>query len=153
MTKTIKTLILCVIACLITSTAFAEPIFQASLAPGIALHNRNQRIEGFTLSLWGENPQTSLALGIINGTDRNSGGVSLGFINYGDVYSGVQLGFLNADRDLHGAQVGVLNIANGKKTGFQFGLFNVITTNKEWFSNFPNELAPFMLFINWRLEK
>ncbi|MBU8902840.1 MAG: hypothetical protein KOO69_08875 [Victivallales bacterium] len=154
MSKTITTLILCVLTCVITSSAFAAPkAFQASVAPGIALHDRNQKIEGLTLSLWGENPQTSFALGIVNGTAGNSGGLSLGFINYGDKYKGVQLGFLNADKDLHGAQLGFLNIAKGKKTGFQFGLINVITTNKKWFSNFPNEIAPFMIFINWRLEK
>lgn len=154
MTKTSKTLILCVIACVITSTAFAgSKAFQASLAPGIAIHDRNQTIEGLTLSIWGENPQTSLALGIINGTSGNSAGVSLGFINYGGSYKGAQFGFMNADKELHGAQFGFLNIAKDTKTGFQFGLINIISKNKKWFSNFPNEIAPFMLFINWRLEK
>lgn len=154
MTKTIQTLILCIIAFVITSNAFAgSKGFQASLAPGIALYNRNQQIDGLTLSVWGENPQTSLALGIINGTAGNSGGLSLGFVNYGKVYKGVQLGFINADKELHGAQLGFLNINEGNKTGFQFGLLNFIKTNKKWFSNFPNEIAPFMIFINWRLEK
>ena len=153
MTKTIKTLILCVIACVITSTAFAgTKAFQASIAPGIALHDRHQKIEGLTLSIWGENPQASLALGIINGTSDNSAGFSLGFINYGDTYKGVQLGFLNVDKKLQGAQLGVINIAKDTKTGFQFGLLNIIPKNKKWFSNFPNEIAPFMILINWRLE-
>jgi len=152
--QAIKILILCVIASVITSSAFAgSQAFQASLAPGIAIHDRHQEIEGLTLSIWGENPQTSLALGIINGTAGNSAGVSLGFVNYGDTYKGVQFGFINTDKNLHGAQFGFLNITDGKKTGFQFGLLNVIKTNKKWFSNFPNEIAPFMLFINWRLEK
>lgn len=154
MNKTIKTLILCGIASLITSTTFAgSKAFQASLAPGIAVHDRNQKIEGLTLSVWGENPQTSLALGIINGTAGNSGGLSLGFVNYGDIYKGVQLGFINTDHKLHGFQLGFLNFAESTKTGFQFGLINIIRTNKKWFSNFPNEIAPFMLFVNWRLAK
>ena len=154
MNKTIKTLILCSIASIITSTAFAgSKAFQASLAPGIAVHDRNQKIEGLTLSVWGENPQTSLALGIINGTAGNSGGLSLGFVNYGDIYKGVQLGFINTDHKLHGFQLGFLNFAESTKTGFQFGLINIIRTNKKWFSNFPNEIAPFMLFVNWRLAK
>jgi len=152
MTKTIKTLILCVIACVITSTAFAgSKAFQASVAPGIAIHDRHQKIEGLTLSLWGENPQASLALGIINGTEGNSAGLSLGFLNYGDTYKGVQLGLINIDDKLHGAQFGFLNVAKATKTGFQFGLINIIPENKKWFSNFPYEIAPFMLFINWRI--
>ena len=154
MIKTIKILILCVITCVITSTGFANTnAFQASLAPGIAIHDRHQKIEGLTLSIWGENPQTALALGIINGTAENSAGLSLGFINYGDDYKGVQIGFLNADKKLQGAQLGIFNVARNTETGFQFGLINIIKTNKKWFSNFPNEIAPFMLFINWRLEK
>lgn len=154
MNKTIKTLILCVIASVMSSTAFAgSKAFQASLAPGIAVHDRNQKIEGLTLSVWGENPQTSLALGIINGTAGNSGGLSLGFVNYGDIYKGVQLGFINTDHKLHGFQLGFLNFAESTKTGFQFGLINIIKTNRKWFSNFPDEIAPFMLFVNWRLAK
>lgn len=154
MNKTIKTLILCVIASVMSSTAFAgSKAFQASLAPGIAVHDRNQKIKGLTLSVWGENPQTSLALGIINGTAGNSGGLSLGFVNYGDIYKGVQLGFINTDHKLHGFQLGFLNFAESTKTGFQFGLINIIKTNRKWFSNFPDEIAPFMLFVNWRLAK
>ena len=153
MNKTIKTLILCAIVSTISSTAFGSKAFQASLAPGIAIHDRNQRIEGLTLSVWGENPQTALALGIINGTTGNSGGLGIGFINYSDVYKGVQLAFVNADHNLHGFQFGFLNFAGNTKTGFQFGFINVIKSNKKWFSNFPDEIAPFMLFINWRLAK
>jgi len=158
MTKTIKTLIPCIIACVITSTAFAgSKVFQASLVPGIALHNRHQQIDGFTLSFWGENPQSSLALGIINGTAGNSGGLSLGFLNYGggkgSTYKGVRFGAINAEKKLHGFQLGILNIAKDTKTGLQFGLINIILKNKKWFSNFPNEIAPFTILVNWRLEK
>jgi len=155
MAKTIKILVLCVIACVITSSAFAggTKAFQASLAPGIAIHDRNQQIEGVTLSLWGENPQTSFALGFVNGTAGKSGGLSLGLINYGDSYKGVQIGVLNTDKNIQGLQLGAINIAKGKKTIIQFGFLNIIPTNKKWFSNFPNEIAPFMIFINWKLEK
>jgi len=152
--KTIKTLIFCVIACVITSTAFAgTKVFNLSAAPGLALHDRNQKIEGLTLSLWGENPQTSLAIGFVNGTAGNSAGVSFGLINYSDTYKGLQFGFLNSSKKLKGVQFGAINIAKGKKTGFQVGFLNVIPSNKKWFSNFPNEIAPFMIIFNWRLEK
>jgi hypothetical protein len=154
MKKTIKILILCVITFTITSTVFGESkVFQASLAPGIAIYDRNQEIEGFTLSLWGENPQTSLALGIINGTADDSAGVSLGFVNYGDKYAGIQLGAVNTDHKLHGLQMGFINFAGDTKTGFQLGFINIIKSNGVWFKNFPDEIAPVMLFINWRLAK
>ena len=154
MSKTIKTVIFCVIACVITSTAFAgTKAFQASLVPGLALQDRHQKIEGLTLSIWGENPQASLAIGFINGTAGNSAGVSFGLINYGDSYKGIQIGAVNIDKELQGLQLGAINVAKGKKTGIQFGFLNIIPTNKKWFSNFPNEIAPFMILVNWRLEK
>ena len=154
MKKSVKILILCVITSVIASSAFAESkVFQASLAPGIAIYDRKQKIEGFTLSLWGENPQTSLALGIINGTADDSAGVSFGFVNYGDQYAGIQLGFVNTDHNLKGLQMGFLNFASDTKTGFQLGFINIIKSNGVWFKNFPDEIAPVMLFINWRLAK
>ncbi len=153
MKKTIKILILCVITSVMASSAFAGKVFQASLVPGIAIYDRNQEIEGFTLSVWGENPQTSLALGIINGTADDSAGVCLGFINYSDKYKGVQFGAVNTGHKLHGFQLGFLNFAEDTKTGFQLGFINIIKSNGAWFKNFPDEIAPVMLFINWRLAQ
>ncbi len=57
------------------STAMAgdEP-FQLSLTPDVAIYDRTDRIDGLTLSIWGENPQSSLAIGLVNGTTGNSVG-------------------------------------------------------------------------------
>ncbi len=78
MKKIIISFVICVIASAITSSVFAtEKAFQASLTPDIAIHDKTTRIEGFTLSIWGCNPQTSFALGFVNGTSGDSKGVSL----------------------------------------------------------------------------
>jgi hypothetical protein len=153
MKKSIKTLLLCVVSCVISSSVFAETqAFQASLVPSIALHERTQRIEGVTLSIWGENPQKSLALGFVNGTSGDSIGCSLAFFaNYADRYQGAQFGMVNANNDLYGVQFGFFNYTKTAKTGVQIGFINVVSQNKTWFSNFPNEIAPVMIFINWRL--
>jgi len=77
---------------LITSGAIAEPKpFNASITPDIAVHDRTDTIRGVTLSIWGENEQTSLAIGLVN-----------------------------------------------------------IIPENEWFSDLPKELAPAMIFVNWR---
>jgi hypothetical protein len=77
---------------LVAGGAFAQTKpFNASLTPDYSVYGRNVTIEGLTLSIWGENQQTSLALGIVNGTTGNSAGLSWGYIlNYGDNYKGVQ---------------------------------------------------------------
>jgi hypothetical protein len=41
-----------------------EPL-QLSLTPDFALYDRSERIEGVTLSIWGENPQSAFALGLV----------------------------------------------------------------------------------------
>lgn len=152
MSKAVKSFAICVIAFAVTSSVFAaQKAFQASLTPDVAILDKTERIEGFTLSIWGCNPQTSLALGLVNGTSGDSKGVSLGFANYGQMYSGIQLGFANADNELKGLQLGVINSTRKTSSGIQLGLFNIIKENK-WFSNFPNELAPFMILVNWRIE-
>lgn len=154
--------------------------FNASLTPDMALYDRNTMIEGLTLSIWGENPQTSLALGFVNGTTGNSAGLSWAFIlNYADNYTGVQWaminyatgdvlgwqggivnytegymtglqsGVVNYAGKLTGLQFGVVNYAETAKTGVQIGLVNLIPDNR-WFTELPNELAPVMIFVNWR---
>jgi hypothetical protein len=42
--------------------------FQASLTPDIAIYPKTAEIHGLSLSIWGENPQQGVALGIVNGS-------------------------------------------------------------------------------------
>ncbi len=155
--------------------------FNLSLTPDIAVYDRSETIEGLTLSVWGENQQTSLALGIANGTVGNSAGLSWAlFLNYADNYKGIQWapinyttgdflgwqkGFVNyAGGDMKGLQTGAVNYT-GTLTGLQFGfvnytedtdagvqigLVNIIRRNTHWFTELPEELAPAMIFVNWR---
>jgi len=168
-------------ALIVASVTFAgSPPFQASLTPNIAVHKRNVMVEGLTLSVWGENPQKALSLGIVNGSTGQSVGFSWGFLlNYADNYKGIhwacvnytqgnflgwqsgfinytdqhikgiQTGLVNYAGKLKGAQLGVFNFAESADTGFQFGIINVIRENK-WFRDFPNSIAPGMVFLNWR---
>lgn len=148
----IKFFAVCVIASAITSSvSAAQKAFQASLTPDVAILDKTERIEGLTLSIWGCNPQTAIALGLINGTSGDSKGVSIGFANYGQMYRGIQLGFANADDEFKGLQLGVINSTKKTSSGIQLGLFNIIKES-HWFINFPNELAPFMILVNWRIE-
>ena len=163
-----------------TMAQSAQP-YNLSLMPDMAIHNRDTTIEGVTLSVWGENPQTSLALGFINGTTGHSVGFSWSvFVNYSDSYQGVEWGMINYSQQdsvgwdagflaytknsltglgtavvnyagrLNGLQLGLLNYAEDTDTGVQVGLINIINSNKGWFSDMPNSLAPVMLFVNWR---
>jgi len=157
----------------------SEPI-QLSLTPDIAIFNRTERIEGLALSIWGENPQTALALGIVNGSTGRSAGLSWSWIlNYADDYKGVQWalvnytkgdflgwqgGFVNYTEDsmkgfqsgavnyagrLTGLQLGFVNYAETAETGVQIGVVNLIPSNP-WFTGLPDQLAPGMIFVNWR---
>lgn len=158
----------------------SKPV-NVSLTPDIALYDRSTTIEGLCLSVWGENPQTALALGIVNGSTGQSAGLSWAFIlNYADSYKGLQIapinytkvdflgwqagavnytegrmkglqtGFVNYAGVLTGLQFGFVNYAADAETGVQLGLVNLIPKN-EWFTGLPDELAPGMIFINWRL--
>ena len=157
----------------------SEPI-QLSLTPEIAIFDRNTTIEGLTLNIWGENPQTALALGIVNGSRGQSAGLSWSWIlNYADNYQGVQWALVNYTKSdflgwqagfvnytegsmkgfqsgvvnyagrLTGLQLGLVNYAETANTGVQIGLVNLIPSNP-WFSGLPDELAPGMIFVNWR---
>jgi hypothetical protein len=155
-----------------------KPI-QLSLTPDIALFDRSETIEGLTLGIWSENPQSALALGIVNGSTGGSAGLSLGLINYADNYKGIQLAVINYTKSdflgwqagavnytdglmkglqtgvvnyagrLTGLQLGVLNYAATAETGVQIGLVNLIPQNG-WFTGLPDELARGMILINWR---
>jgi len=163
-----KTVILILIGCLFATSAFAESrSFQASLTPDIAIEAKTTHINGFTLNVWGENPQSAIALGIVNGSTGNSSGVSLGALaNYAENYKGAHLSWIanytsgqfsglqwaafNYAGNLHGLQLGFINYAEASDQGVQIGLINVMNQTKEWFTRLPNELAPGMVLVNWR---
>jgi len=164
------------------------PSFQASFVPEGAMYPREQRIEGMTLSIWGENPQSAFALGFVNGSTGQSSGLSLGLLNYAESYTGIHWAFANLTEkdfsgwqggpalgfvgsavnyvggEMQGFQSGVVNLA-GRLGGVQFGLvnytqyadrslqiglINVIAQNGYWFENWPDEVAPGMILVNWR---
>ncbi|MBN2419433.1 MAG: hypothetical protein JXL81_08625 [Deltaproteobacteria bacterium] len=160
-----KKLLLVLILSLVASNVFAQTKpFQASLTPGIAVHSRDTRIEGLSVSVWGENPQSGGAIGVINGSRGNSSGISFGFVNYAQNYTGVewgavnyakgnfiglQYGFVNYAKKLKGLQLGFLNFAETAESGLQIGLINVIEKN-EWFKRMPDEFSKGMVLVNWR---
>lgn len=176
-----KKVLVCLVGIMMASGVMAgsKPI-QISLTPELSLFGRNETIEGLTLSVWGENPQTALALGIVNGSTGQSAGLSWAFIlNYADNYKGIQWapinytkgdflgwqgGFVNyTEGSMKGLQTGAVNYA-GKLTGLQFGFLNYAATaetgvqiglvnlipENEWFTGLPDELAPGMILVNWR---
>lgn len=160
--------------------ASAATPLQISLTPAVSLFGANEQVNGLALSLWGENPQTALALGIVNGSTGDSAGFSLGLLlNYADNYKGIQWAPINYTKgDFFGWQAGVVNYVEGTMkglqsglvnyagslTGLQFGLFNYAASAKsgvqigllnimpdnQWFSGLPDELAPGMVLVNWR---
>ena len=176
-----KKLLVGLMAASLTCIAIADtqPI-NLSLTPDISLQDRSDRIEGLTLSIWGENEQESLAIGFVNGCCCDSMGLSLGLVNYAENYTGVQWGILNTAKgdfsgwqhgagnhvggELYGLQTGWLNCAghlrglqlglvNYTRTagpGGQIGLLNVIAQNDMWIVDLPEQLAPAMIFVNWR---
>lgn len=159
-----KKLMLIVLICLVASSAFAESKpFQASLTPNIAIHSKGTRIKGFTLNIWGENPQSAFALGFVNGSSGDSVGFSWGLYNYAENYTGYELGVVNYAKGhftglqdgvvniagkFTGLQLGVVNYAKTAGSGVQIGLVNIISQN-QWFTGFPKELAKGMVFVNW----
>ncbi|MBM4310073.1 MAG: hypothetical protein FJ119_03885 [Deltaproteobacteria bacterium] len=176
-----KTLLLvCLIMLLTAGRAAAASMFQLSLTPDIALHDRDTRIEGMSLNIWGENEQSSFALGLVNGFKNQSEGAAIGLFNYSDGYTGfqfglfmnytngsmlgwqvgicdytvgtmqgVQIGGVNYAGNLKGLQLGLVNYAAAVASGIQIGIVNIIPTN-EWFTRFPDQIAPAMFIFNWR---
>jgi len=161
-----KKLFICVaVSCVAICAMAQEKPVQASLTPDIAVFGKTTPITGLTLSIWGENPQHALALGFVNGTSGKSGGLSLGLLNYGEDYMGVQWGMLNYTSGrltglqggtinlagtLSGLQLGVVNIAKKTDCGVQLGFINIIQENTVWFTDCSKDLAPGMIFVNWR---
>lgn len=161
-----------------SESAASEPI-QLSLVPDVAIHDRTTQIEGLSLGIWSENPQSALTLGIVNGSTGQSSGFSWAYlINYSDSYKGVQWAPVNyvkgsflgwqsgivnySDDSMHGLQTGFINYA-GHLKGLQLGFLNYaervdkgvqiglinLMPENEWFSGLPDELAPGMVFVNW----
>lgn len=165
----LKKLILVLVTCLFATGALAETKgFQLSLIPDLAIHAKTTHIEGLTLGLWSENPQNALAFGLVNGSKGNSSGLSLGLLgNYSENYKGGQLAWIanvaegelrgfqwaifNYAKKLHGLQLGIVNFAETSDKGVQIGLVNIMNQTKRWFGNLPNEVAPGMILVNWRL--
>lgn len=123
--------ILVALGCAVASGAFSQSkFFQASLTPEIALKTRDTLIEGIALNIWGENPQSALAFGIVNGSTGESVGLSLGILNYTENYKGVQWALVNtAGGTFMGWQAGLVNYAD-TMAGFQYGGVNIATTMK-----------------------
>ncbi len=154
--------------CFFATGAFAETQpFQLSVTPDLAIHSRATHIAGVSLGIWSENPQNAIALGVVNGSTGNSSGLSLGLLaNYSENYKGAQLAWLanyssgtftgvqwsafNYAARLNGLQLGLINFAETSEKGVQIGLINIMKETKQWFSNFPNEVAPAMVLVNWR---
>lgn len=124
-------LILIAAGCAVASGAFSQSkFFQASLTPEIAIQSRDTKIEGIALSIWGENPQSALALGFINGSTGSSVGFSLGLVNYAENYTGVQWALVNtASGTFAGWQAGLVNFAETME-GLQYGAVNIASTMK-----------------------
>ncbi|OGV36552.1 MAG: hypothetical protein A2020_10135 [Lentisphaerae bacterium GWF2_45_14] len=122
-----KKLFACLVTILVTTGVMAETKpFNLSLTPDIAVYNRSTTIEGITLSVWGENPQTALSLGFVNGSTGTSIGLSWGvFFNYADNYKGVQWALINyAKQDSLGWNAGFINYTEGFMMGLLTGVVN-----------------------------
>lgn len=125
-----KTTILTAAALSLSAVPMFGAAFQASLTPETALQPRTEYISGVSLNIWGENPQSGFALGIINGSTGESVGFSLAlFHNYADVYSGAQAGLFNEVNTIHGAQLGFVNYARVEVEGAQLGFLNLSEGN------------------------
>lgn len=123
-----KRLLVCLATVLLTTGALAgdaRPL-NLSLTPDIAIYDRSETIEGLTLSFWGENEQSSLALGLANGSTGQSAGLSLALVlNYADSYKGIQWAPINyTTGDCLGWQGGLVNYTGGAMKGLQTGVVN-----------------------------
>jgi hypothetical protein len=173
-------LLTCLVIFMAASQAMASAGVQASLTPDIAVWARGTQIEGVSFSIWGENPQTSFALGLVNGFNDMSKGCALGLFNYADSYTGFQIGIpINyTEGNFSGGQLGLFNYTvgtmqgiqligvnyAGRLKGVQIGLINYaaevesgvqiglvnIIPRNAWFTRFPDEIAPAMVLLNWR---
>jgi len=132
-----KTLFIVLVGIVSISGLWASEPIQLSLTPEFAVYDRKEQIDGFCLSLWGENPQSAFALGFVNGSTGDSAGLSIGLVNYADTYTGLQWSFFNyVQGDFSGWQggpvfglaIGGVNIVDKVMTGFQCALVNYAGT-------------------------
>jgi hypothetical protein len=162
-----KKLLFVLIGCLLATGALAETKgFQLSLIPDIAIHDKATHLKGVSLGIWNENPHTGFSWGFVNGATGDSSGLMLGnlanyaenyrglqlgaFANYNSgSFSGVQMASFNYAGKLTGLQLGIVNYAKDAGTGIQIGPINIISANERWFADFPEQLAPGMIFVNW----
>src|SRR5258706_14956561 len=173
-----KPLVFAVLFIGVAGSRAEEAAFQLALTPDVAIHPRTTFIRGVSLDIWGENPQTSLNLGVVNGSTGESAGFSWAFIaNYDESYVGVQWSLINySQKSFVGWQDGVVNISQGtfkgfqsgwvnfseEFTGLQLGLLNVaqqlrgvqigfvnVALNNPWFEEFPDKLATGFPIVNW----
>lgn len=149
MTHFIRTLILAVIAATVAAPAIAEegakPV-QLSLWDPVQIHNRETDIEGFRLSLYGNNADMiGLDLGVVS---RNTG-----------LMKGVQWTVVGwVEGEMVGWQNGALAaVVKGKATGLQTGyLFNSAETGtvvQFGFLNIGTDIKGFQLGIVNYVEK
>ncbi len=172
-----KLILLSLVAAGVCRLSSAEPFFQASLTPDVAIYSKTTQIDGLCLSIWGETPQHALALGFVNGSSGESLGLSWGLVNYADSYTGVAWGIVNVSKQKFvGWQDGAVNFSQGTFTGFQSGWINVaqefhglqlgwvnyaenlhgvqlglinVARNNPWFQEFPDKLATGFPIVNW----
>jgi len=163
-----KKILLVIIICFFSTASFAETKgFQLSLTPDVAIQAKTTQIEGLSLGLWSENQQNALAFGIVNGSTGDSSGLAISLLaNYSENYKGAQLAWIanyaqghvkglqwaafNYAASLHGLQLGFVNYAEKSDKGLQVGFINIMNETRKWFGNLPNEVAPGMVFVNWR---
>ncbi len=120
-----KLIVFAAVVMVATQVIASEP-FQASLTPEMAIHDSSVMIEGLVLSIWGENPQNAVALGLVNGSTGNSSGLSWSWLlNYSEDYRGIQWAGVNYNQyDFMGWQCAVVNYTDNSLQGFQSGLVN-----------------------------
>lgn len=159
------------------TTLRADTPVQLSLTPDIALFSKDTEVHGFALNIWGQNPQMSLNIGLVNGSTGDSGGLSWGIVNYDESYRGVQLGWVNVSTEnFTGLQGGYVNFSQGTFKGLQYGLVNIaedttglqlgvvnyaeklhgvqiglinVAMNNPAFTELPDKLSPGFPILNW----
>jgi hypothetical protein len=89
---------------------------------------------------------------MINTSKGDTQGWDAGIVNYTKgLMNGLATGLVNYSARMKGLELGIVNYADDADSGVQMGLINIIRSNQGFFANFPDEIAPFMPFVNWRL--
>jgi hypothetical protein len=90
---------------------------------------------------------------MINTTKADAKGWDAGIVNYTKgLMNGLATGIVNYSSRMQGLGLGLVNYTDDADGGVQLGLVNIIRSNQGWFSDFPNQVAPVMMFANWRLS-